>query len=680
MDPEAACEQGSRTLFSSLAVAALLSLSVSPSPTVSVLVLCQDNLEMLSGCLVSIARTIDPDATPYEILVLFQQTSRESALAFLQNFRGARDLHAPLNLGFGSGNNFAAHRATGKYLLFLNDDSITQGDWLGHLVCAVERDAQIGGVGSRLLFPDGVLQEAGAIVWSDGSAFPVGRGEPPGSLAYSYARDVDYASANGLLVRRDVFDAAGGFDERFFPGYYEDVDLCMTIRHKLGLRIVYEPRSRIVHRESATSGRDPDFRSFLFRRHQSFFCDKWADVLPSYPAPEPESPDAVERAVVRAQGNPRRVLVVDDRVPRVGMGSGFGRTADLLTDLSEAGFAVAFAPTDRRHLPIENALGGLGIDLITEPLLQHLRRPEKRYDAVVISRPHNFRAFYSAVREALPSAALIYDVEALYHRRLLLQMQMEKDSARRNALEGETDAMLDLEVEIARSADRLVGISDSEVAWLESVDGHADVDFMRPLALNVAMQPIDLSQRTGAVFIAGWLGGEASPNVSALRWYANEVLPRVRAVIPDFVTRVSGANPPLSVQCMACDGLQLLGFIESADALYRAARVAVSPVLAGAGVKIKTIEALQYGVPVVATSVGAEGLGVTDGGVIDISDDPAEYASRVIALATDDALWLRRREALAGAIAHWKSEQLRWPDVVERALQQRRAARAVTVW
>lgn len=631
---------------------------------------------MLSDCLGSVARTVDGKAMPYEVIVLFQQTSRPSVESFLAGVQGVRDLHARLNLGFGGGNNFAARYARGKYLILLNDDTVTQHGWLQALVDMAESDEQIGVVGSRILFPDAHLQEAGAILWSDGSCYPVGRGDAQGSLSYSYVRPVDYASANGMLVRRDTFEQAGGFDERFFPGYYEDVDLCLTIRHELGRRIVYEPRSVILHREAATANRDPHFRSFLFRRHQTALCMKWAHVLPSYPAPRPESKVAMERAVLRARGNPKRVLLVDDRVPRIGMGSGAGRTADLLRDASAAGFAVAMAPTDRGHAPVENALGALGIDLVVEPLAEHLNRPEKRYDVVIISRPHNFNAYYTAIRHAMPQSAIIYDVEALYHHRLLIQARLELDGGRRSRLQADAESMRALEVEIARSVDRMVAISDSEVAWIEDLDDHAPVDFMRPLAHGVAMTPPNLPGRSGAVFVAGWLAGENSPNVEALRWYAQEVLPRVRSVLPGFITYVSGGNPPLSVQAMASDALIPTGLIQSVEPLYRAARIAIAPILAGAGVKIKTIEALQYGVPVVATTIGAEGLGLIDGEEIDVTDDPSSYAERLIALASDDELWLRRRQRFTKRIARWESQQVRWSQVIDRVLQDRGSARA----
>lgn len=584
--------------------------------------------------------------------------------SFCKSVRGLHSLQSALNLGFGAGNNFAARQAKGKYLVFLNDDTQPQPAWLEWLVRAAQSGEQIGAVGSRLLFPDGRVQEAGVVIWRDGTCYPLGRGEPPGSLAYSYVRPVDYASANGLLVPRAVFEAAGGFDEHFFPGYYEDTDLCMTIRHRLGMHIVYEPRSLILHEESSTMKRDPAFRDFLFRRHNAMFCEKWSAELAGYPRAEPESAVAIRRAVLARRGDPPRVLVIDDRVPQPGIGSGFLRMVDMLSELRGSHFAISFYPANQLGLRGENPLAELGIDLVVEPLREHLSRPEIDYDVVVISRPHNFEHLYDIVRAEQPRATVVYDTEALYHRRLWLQAGLESTADGRARTEAEAAAMEALETRIAREADRIVVISEDERRWLEDVSGHAPIDFMVPLLRDIAMTPATLEGRAGAVFVAGWMGGEQSPNVGALRWYVERVLPRLRERLPGFTTIVTGSKPPLSVECMVTDGIVLTGFVDSLDAVYRNARVAIAPILAGAGVKNKTMEALQFGVPVVATAVGAEGLFREVDDALDVTDDPAEFAERIIRLSCEDAAWMERRAAIERAVARWQGERNSWEDVL----------------
>ena len=197
---------------------------------------------------------------------------------------------------------------------------------------------------------------------------------------------------------------------------------------------------------------------------------------------------------------------------------------------------------------------------------------------------------------------------------------------------------------------------------------------MVPLLSAIEMGPADPATRTDAVFVAGWLGGDNSPNVDALRWYCREVVPHVRAALPAFRTLVTGKNPPLSVAQLAGENVVLLGFVTSIRDLYNVARIAIAPIRMGAGVKNKTMEALQYGVPVVATAVGAEGMGLTDGLEIDVTDDPREFARRIVNLATDSAVWLARRKALEARVRTWETQRVNWGDVITRTLARSPAA------
>jgi hypothetical protein len=579
-----------------------------------------------------------------------------------------------LNLGFGGGNNYAAARARGEYLVFLNDDAVVLPGWLDSLVRTAQAHPNAGAVGSRILFLDGSLQEAGGIIWSDGSTRPLGRGAPPGSLAFSYLRPVDYISANGLIVRRTDFEALGGFDSRYFPAYYEDTDLCLGLRHQLQRELLYEPGAVIRHVEAAST-QDNAFRSFLFRRNQALLCEKWGEALATYASPEPESPVAVANAVLQRRGSPTRVLVIDDRLPDPGkgsggLGSGFVRAQELFAELAAANMAVAIYPSDRSHPPAVNSLATLGVDVIEEPLPEHFARPETGYDAVVVSRPHNADLFLELIRKRLPNARIVYDAEALYHKRLAIQAWLEEDAEKRRLRQVECDEMERLETYVAHAADAVVAISHEEREWLEAVPAHAPVEFMVPLLSSIEMGPANPETRSGAAFVAGWLGGDDSPNVDALRWYCRDVLPHVQAALPEFRTFVTGKNPPLSVERLAAENLVLLGFVTSIRDLYNAARIAIAPIRMGAGVKNKTMEALQYGVPVVATTVGAEGMGLRDGIEIDVTDDPREFARRLVALATDDAVWRARREALEAQVRAWESQRVRWPDVIARTLAQ----------
>lgn len=644
----------------------MIALHSASRPTVSILILTQDQLGHLGNCLTALAQILKGSSIAYEVVVVFNGTETSAARTFAKNLQGVRVHAVALNLGFGSGNNFAARQARGEYFVFLNDDAIVEAGWLDALVRTAETRPDAGAVGSRILFIDGSLQEAGGIIWSDGSTRPLGRGAVAGSLAYSYVRSVDYASANGLLVRRASFDALGGFDSRYFPAYYEDADLCLGIRHRLEQDVLYEPRAIVRHVESASTN-DQAFRSFLFRRNQALLHQKWLDVLATYPVPEPDSPEAVAGAVLKRRGDPLRILVIDDRLPDAGLGSGFVRSCQLFAELNIPDFAVAFYPSDGSQKPRENTLADLGVDLIEDDLVEHLGRPQNAYNVVIISRPHNAE-FLKTIKDALPQAKIIYDAEALYHKRLRIQAQLERHPEKRVLQEVQAEAMERFEATIVRSVDRLVAISYAERDWMGDVSDHAPIDLMVPLLDHITATPLTTDDRDGAVFVAGWLAGDDSPNVDALRWYCEYVLPIIRATLPGFRTLVTGKNPPLNLQMSVGEAVTFTGFVDSMPDLYRSARVAIAPIRVGAGVKIKTMEALQYGVPVVATNVGAEGLRLQDGIEIDIADEPVEFAARIIALVRDPDLWLARRRAVAMQLAIWENQRVGWPDIIRKTL------------
>ena len=174
----------------------------------------------------------------------------------LHRVRGIRVVTNAENLGYLRSCNRVAAEARGEFLLFLNNDRQPQAGWLDPMVALLRARVDAGAVGSQLLFPDGRLQEAGGIIWDNGRGWTYGRDDDPDHSAYNYVREVDYASGASLLVRRDLFAALGGFDEAFAPAYCEVSDLAFRIR-QAGLKILYQPKSRVVHFESVTNGADP---------------------------------------------------------------------------------------------------------------------------------------------------------------------------------------------------------------------------------------------------------------------------------------------------------------------------------------------------------------------------------------------------------------------------------------
>lgn len=275
--------------------------AVPEAPDISICILVMDDVERVLECLNALRRPRSRVAG-MEIVVVANGTPAGS-LGPLESCDDIVVVVNEVNLGFAAGCNQAVAVTQAPLLLFLNDDSLVEDGCVDALMRAILNDPCIGAVGSRIMSVDGAIQEAGSIIWRDGSATHVGEGMPGDSDMYLEPRWVDYSSANGLLVLRSAWDAVGGFDDRYFPAYYEDVDFCLSLASR-GFRTRYEPTAVLVHRGSQSTS--TVLRDFLLMRNQRQLVEKWGGLLERFdPPPEkesgPEFDAAVDRAVQRAE-------------------------------------------------------------------------------------------------------------------------------------------------------------------------------------------------------------------------------------------------------------------------------------------------------------------------------------------------------------------------------------------
>ena len=182
------------------------------------------------------------------------------------------------------------------------------------LVAAADAHPEAGAFGGLVLFPDGTPQTAGVVLFRDGAAVPPWAGDPPPAETFTGARPADFCGSNALLVRAGAWDAVGGLDERFFPAYFVDADLAMSLR-RAGWSILFEPRARNRHRRGASSRRD--FQEWISGRNRALFVEKWAKELEDYEPWDSRSTASIERALERAQHIAARISL-----------AGGGRRAD----------------------------------------------------------------------------------------------------------------------------------------------------------------------------------------------------------------------------------------------------------------------------------------------------------------------------------------------------------------
>lgn len=617
---------------------------------------------MTMACLDSIARSVTDVA--YEVIIILNDPTSDRSAEIEHGVSGAKVFRFRANLGFGAAVNFAAERARGQYLVLLNDDCEVTRGWLESLIETEQRRPRCALVGSTYLNLDGTLQEAGAVIWSDGTTAAVGEGGAAGRMGFE--RRVDYVSGGSLLIKKDVWDQLGGFDEAYYPAYFEDVDFCLRAA-EAGWEVWYQPLSAVHHVRSASTA--AFFRHFLFQRAHGTFVDRWSSLLESR-----EPPGAWERAVWKAMGSPMRVLVIDDQLPDPSLGSGYGRMFDMLSMLErEPDIHVTFfARTQDGHSPGSFPLRGIRI---VADLEDHLATEGVVFDVAVVSRPHNGEIFRDLIAQYLPDVHVIYDAESLFHRRLLSQAEIESNPTRRDDLRQEAVEMRAVEHALVRSADSVVCISEIEAEEIRQVTP-APVHVVAPLFEAPTPTAAGFEQRAHLGLIAGWAAGPGSPNADGLRWFAEMVMPKVLASVPACRLLVTGSDPPSDVSWLDGTLVQFVGRVRDLAAFYNQVRVIVSPTRFGAGVSLKTVEAIQYGVPVVSTEEAATGLSAAWRRAVWVAPDAARFADAVVALLTDRAAWERHRQL--SLAEHDSSIIMRlgvglWPSIIRSARSSKQA-------
>ncbi len=604
-----------------------LSLPTSSVPHVSIVIPVHGKIEYTLACLRSIANHHPTD--PFEVIVV-DDASQDNTAATLAAIPGLRLLSNEQNLGFVGSCNAGAAAARGAFLVFLNNDTQVTRGWTEALLRCFDRHPDAGIAGSQLVYPDGRLQEAGAWVFSDASAWNIGRFDSRRNPAMRYSRKVDYVSGASLAIPRDLFEELGGFDSRYAPGYYEDTDLAFAAR-AANRSVWYVPDSVVIHAEGISSAGVVESGMKRFQEiNRGKFAEKWRDALRSQPAPG-TSLAAVDRAHHRGT-----ILVVDTMTPDASRDSGSLRIISMMRLLVDEGWHVVFAPDDgHAEDGAIRDLGSLGIELLVKPwvasLPAWLAAYGHRLRAAILCRHTVAHQYAGFVRREAPTAKLIFDTVDLH----FLREERAAERSGNSVLARQAETTRRHELALIQRADTTFVVSEYERDMLARLVPSARVDLLSNIH-EVHGRQAGYAGRRDLLFIGGF---GHPPNADAMRWMASEILSELRLLDPKVQILIAGDVPEGERRALEESGLVVLGRVPDLAPLMNRVLASIAPLRFGAGVKGKVNMSMSHGLPVIGTTVAVEGMRLTDGVDVLVADDATAMANAYSRLANDEALW-----------------------------------------
>ncbi|MBV8574931.1 MAG: glycosyltransferase [Acetobacteraceae bacterium] len=585
---------------------------------------------------------------------MVDDASSDPEIGHLSRVAGIGLIHNPQNMGFVRTCNAAATGAAGRYLFFVNNDTELRPGAVDALADLLEARRDAGIAGAKLIYPDERLQEAGGIIWNDGSGWNYGRGDDPGKPEYCYVREVDYCSGAAILVRRSLFEELGGFDESFAPAYYEDTDLAFRVRAR-GLKVLFEPRSVVIHHEGVSNGTDlaSGVKAYQVTNRERMLA-RWRDVLRRDHYPPGTN---VLRARERARHR-RVILVADHYVPEPDRDAGSRSTLGILSNLVASGWVVKFWPHNRLYSPIYTPLlEAMGVEVIDHRWGAHfehwLRSFGADLDHLLLMRPKVALDLLPTVKNNAQVVLSFYGHD-LHFARMHREAVIKDD----NAAALEAEAMERLERSLWRNFNVVLYPSEQEAAHVRALEPGVNARAIVPFCFERFLKRTAPPSGSTVLFVAGFAH---PPNVDAAEFLVRAVFPILTARRPDVRLVLAGSNPTQVVRALASDTVKVTGYVSDAELsrLYATSRVAVVPLRFGAGVKGKVAEALSEGVPLVTTPVGAEGIPGLERVAV-VRDDAAGIAEALVALLGDDGAWVAQSAAQAGfAEQHFSRETMR---------------------
>lgn len=634
-----------------------LDFSYEGRPDISVIMLVKNHLAVTLTALASLRANYNG-----KIQLLIGDNHSTDDTRLIQNaLIGVRVTRFAYNFGYGRACNYLIEQVEAPITVFLNNDIYLYPNAISVLCKHLLSKSDIGAVGGKIIHPDGNLQEAGSMIWRDGTTGGYLRGQDPSIAEANFVRNVDYCSTAMMAIRTSLLQQLNGFSPIYYPAYFEDTDLCVRIL-KAGYRVVYHPDAVVEHMEYASS--DPIVSSGLIRRNHGKFVKEHNDFLRF------QHPRHSDNIVIARQrpSKEKRILFIEDRIPLRRLGSGYVRSNDIIHQMAKLGYQVTVYPINNYYPHLYQIYSDLPetVEILYDKTIDNIRdfflERAGYYDAIWIGRTHNLHRILPMMGEAnryIPQDCLVLDTEVIAAPRTLLRnkiLGLEDDK------EETLEEALETELSCARHCQTMITVNKIDADYARQV-GFDKVALLGHM-MSVRPTPKKWEERTGILFV-GALHDSLSPNFDSLQWFVNAVLPiLVKEMGNDFTLTIAGyVHPSVNMSVFSqYPQVKLLGPVENLTHLYNDHRVYIAPTRFAGGIPYKLHEAASFGIPIVATELLVDQLEWTDEeDILAGSIDNAEFfASQIIRLYQTEKLWDKlRKNALARIDTDCNEDQFR---------------------
>jgi glycosyltransferase involved in cell wall biosynthesis/LPS sulfotransferase NodH len=354
------------------------------------------------------------------------------------------------------------------------------------------------------------------------------------------------------------------------------------------------------------------------------------------------------------------VLVIDRDIPRYDMDSGGLRMYSILKILRNLGYAVTFLPDDLNEVePYKTEFQNFGIKVLygNVDVDKYLADNGPSFTHVVMSRPEQAYKFIPLVRAYAINSTVIYDTVDLHW----LRYERASTFSDRNELLDKAAHYKKLELLCASCSDIVLAITEDDKKFLLKEEPRLRTEVL-PNIHETVRNVTPFRERKNLMFIGGFYH---RPNVDAMLFFVQEILPIIKQQIPDTKLFIVGSNPPKEILELKANDVEVTGYVRDVSPYFENCRVFVAPLRYGAGMKGKIGHSMGYGLPVVTTTIGSEGIGLTNFKNALISDEPKVFAEFVIRLYKDKELWNR---ISTNSILHIKENYS--PKVIENVVSR----------